>query len=211
MDTKLLAEKVKEIQMPKEMEMRILASCKENMVVDRNTERKDRTMKKKYSNNGTRKLLVAAASLALCICVTGLTAMAASGQLKGFFKDKIGWNGAIIGETYEQATDEIVVSVGNVQDEVELLVTFLKPEVAPYRELDIIRIENYEIWDSNGTVLAEGEMEESVMMAETVRMTIPLEKIEEGVYTLVITAFSGGAKAEQPLSIYGEWQCEFVK
>ena len=211
METKLLAEKIKEIQMPKEMEKRILERCNENMVADKKKEMEMKHMRK----NKVRwnKSLVMAASLAVCICITGVTAMAASGQLKGFFKDKIGWNGAVVGSTYEQATDEIQVSVvkADVEDELELLVTFVNPETVPYRVLDMICIETYQILNEAGSVVAEGVMEEYELMAEAVNMTIPVELLGEGSYKLVITAFSGASKADQPLSIYGEWECEFVK
>ena len=211
METKLLAEKIKEIQMPKEMEKRILERCNENMVADKKKEMEMKHMRK----NKVRwnKSLVMAASLAVCICITGVTAMAASGQLKGFFKDKIGWNGAVVGSTYEQATDEIQVSVvkADVEDKLELLVTFVNPETVPYRVLDMICIETYQILNEAGSVVAEGAMEEYELMTEAVNMTIPVELLEEGSYKLVITAFSGASKADQPLSIYGEWECEFVK
>lgn len=213
METKLLEEKVKEIQMPEEMRKRILAKCNENMVVDMKKEMESKKMRKNNGNKIWNKSLVMAASLALCICVTGITAMAASGQLKGFFKDKIGWNGAVVGTTYEQATDEILVSVVNadVEEELELLVTFVNPEEAPYREIEMVRIESYQILDATGKVVAEGGTDEYRMMAEAVNMSVPVRVLEEGSYKLVITAFSGSAKADQPLSIYGEWECVFKK
>lgn len=212
METKRLAEEVKKIQMPEEMEKRILAKCNENAVVDMKKEMERKNMRR---NNGKKwnKLVVMAASLALCICVTGITAMAASGQLKGFFKDKIGWNGAVIGSTYEQATDEISVSVvsAEVENELKFLVTFINPEAVPYRVLDMIRVENYQILDEAGNVVTEGTMEEYKMMEETVSMEVSVDTLEKGSYKFVITAFSGASKADQPLSIYGEWVCEFVK
>lgn len=213
METTLLEKKVKEIKMPEEMKERILAGCEENRMLSIEKERERTNMRKFSGNKRSHKLLVAAASLALCVCVTGMTALAASGQLKGFFKDKIGWNGAIVGESYEQATDEIQVSIANTDTKagVEVLVTLVKPEMAPYRELDMIGIENYQIIDAAGNVVAEGGMEEYVEMADSFVMTIPTENIEEGAYKLVITAFTGAAKANQPLSIYGEWECEFTK
>lgn len=212
METKLLAETVKEIYMPEDMEKRILARCNEKTVVNIEKEMECRNMRKDNSKK-RNKSFVMAASLALCICVTGITAMAANGQLKGFFKDKIGWNGAVTGSTYEQATDEIVVSLNTTEvgDELEILVTFVNPEVVPYREIDMIRVENYQIFDAEGKVVLEGTMEEYKMMAEEVNMRIPAESLTEGSYRLVITTFLGAKKADQPLSIYGEWECEFVK
>ena len=41
----------------------------------------------------------------------GVTTLAATGKLEGFFKDIKRWDGAIVGTSYEQATDEIDVSV----------------------------------------------------------------------------------------------------
>lgn len=213
METKCLAEEVKKIQMPDEMEKRILARCNENMAGDMKKEMEIKNMRKNSGTKRWNKSLVMAASLALCICVTGITAMAANGQLKGFFKDKTDWTGAVTGTTYEQATDEISVNLINadVENELEILVTFVKSDAFPYRELDMIRVETYQILDETGSVVAEGTVENYKMMAEIVDMTIPVETLREGSYKLLITAFSGVAKAEQPLSIYGEWECEFVK
>lgn len=213
MEAKLLSDKVKEIKMPEEMEKRIVERCKESTVLDMKKERESRNMSKNIGNRKWHKSFVMAASLVVCICVTGITAMAASGQMKGFFKDKLGWNGAVVGTTYEQATDEIFVSVvkTDVEEELEILVTFVNSQKAPYSEMEEVRVENYQILDVEGKIVVEGTMEDYQMMEETVNMRMPLDTIEEGSYKLVITAFSGAKKADQPLSIYGEWECEFTK
>ena len=44
------------------------------------------------------------------LCAVLPNAMAASGMLKGFFRDVKRPDGAVIGTTYEQATDEIAIN-----------------------------------------------------------------------------------------------------
>lgn len=93
---KKLAEEVKSIEMPSEMRERILEHC------DMKTE--EMTMRKNNGKNLFRKPMVAAAVLAACLCVTGVSAMAATGKLSGFFQDVKGMFGAVTGTTYEQST-----------------------------------------------------------------------------------------------------------
>ena len=40
-------------------------------------------------------------------------------------------------------------------------------------------------------------------------MEISMEESEAGSYTLIITEFTGSAKAEQDLHVKGYWECEF--
>ncbi len=55
--------------------------------------------------------------MSVCISLTGVTTLAATGTLQGFFKDIMGWNGAVVGTIYEQASDEIELSVIGVTDQ----------------------------------------------------------------------------------------------
>lgn len=56
--------------------------------------------------------------LVLCLCLTGVTALAATGKLQGFFSDITGWNGAVVGTSYEQATKELEVkAMGTVRSD----------------------------------------------------------------------------------------------
>jgi len=42
-------------------------------------------------------------------------------------------------------------------------------------------------------------------------ISIKLDDIDSGNYKLVVAAFVGEKKAEQPLNINGSWECAFTK
>ena len=164
-------------------------------------------------NQVWRKPLAMAASFAVCICVMGVTALAANGQLQGFFKDKTNWNGAVVGTTYEQATDEIEVAVvGVTNGSVELQVMLKNPNAAPYRYIELFGVDRYRILDMNGDAVMEASgMERSSIREGQVNLSINVEELPEGTYVLEISSFVGEKKADQPLPIKGLWECEFVK
>lgn len=207
MEMQRLVEKVKEINMPDEMQERIISRCYQTS----NLEMENQTMKKK-TNTFFRTTAAVAASLALCLCITGVTAMAASGQLKGFFKDVKNWQGAVTGTAYEQATDELKVAILDSTEELTVLVTMVNPKVAPYIAIQELGVESYEILDASGKVVMKGE---ATAMAEVVdgqaTIIVPAKEVGAGTYKLVIRAFVGGAKAEQPLTMSGTWEVEFSR
>ncbi|MBR4059261.1 MAG: hypothetical protein IKK03_05410 [Lachnospiraceae bacterium] len=207
MKTQQLAAKIKEIKMPDEMQDRIISRCYKTS----NLEVENQTMKKTL-NTFFRRTAVVAASLVLCLCITGVTALAASGQLKGFFKDIKNWQGAVTGTAYEQATDELEVTILDSTEELTISVTMVNPKVAPYFTIQELGVENYEILDASGKVVMKGEptaMEKVVDGQATI--IVPAKELGTGTYKLVIRAFVGGAKAEQPLTMSGTWEVEFSR
>lgn len=207
MEMQRLAEKVKEINMPDEMQERIISRCYQTS----NLEVENQTMKK-TSNTFFRRTAAVAASLVLCLCITGITALAASGHLKGFFKDIKDWRGAVTGTAYEQATDELEVAILDSAEELTVLVTMVNPKVAPYIAIQELGVESYEILDDSGKLVMKGEptaMEKVVDGQATI--IVPAKELGTGTYKLVIRAFVGGAKAEQPLSMSGTWEMEFSR
>ena len=189
--------KIREIEMPKDMQRRIIENC-------------HLETEKKRMNKMFKRPMVAAASFALCVCLTGVTALAATGKLEGFFRDIKRWNGAVVGTSYEQATDEIDMNVVSATDELIVEFTMLEPNTAPYSFLEMFGINEYKIVDENGNTVMENEViEMSVMENDNVTLKIPLNTISEGKYTLVVSELIGSAKADQPLVISGIWECEF--
>lgn len=190
--------KIREIEMPKDMQRRIIENCYMET-------------EKKRMNKMFKRPMVAAASFALCVCLTGVTALAATGKLEGFFKDVKRWDGAVVGTSYEQATDEIDMKVANITDELIVEFTMLEPDTAPYSFLEMFGINEYKIVDEDGNTVIENEsIEMSVLENNNVTVKIPLNTISEGKYTLVVSKLIGSAKAEQPLVISGTWECEFT-
>ena len=226
----LLTKKIKEIEMPDDMRERIIRNCsqiaesqnesksilEDKMSRIRNT---DTSNKKKNTgearmrkvNNRWKKSLPMAATLVLCVCITGVTAMAAAGKLEGFFKDIKRWDGAVVGTSYEQATEEIAVSIEMATDEeLDILVIIEEPAKPPYSESELFGIASYKIEDMSGNiVLSEEAFGERVSFNNQMSLEIPLNQIPSGEYKLVIEQFMSEKKADQPLRISGNWECEF--
>lgn len=79
MEKRILVEKLNEFEMPKEMRDRIIRNCY--------IESEEQTMHKNTTKKFIKKPMAVAASFVLCLCLTGVTALAATGKLQGFFKD----------------------------------------------------------------------------------------------------------------------------
>ena len=201
MTKNILVKKVTEIEMPEDMRHRIIKNCYNEM--------EKNTMKNK--NTFFKRPMVAVASFAFCLCLAGVSALAATGKLEGYFKDIKNWNGAVVGTSYEQATDEVEINVIDTTDGLTIELTILKPTDPPYSVSQTFGIEEYKIIDANGNTVIENEMLEMPMVdGSTAKVKIPLNDISEGTYKLVVSKLIGGAKAEQPLVLSGNWECEFA-
>lgn len=203
MDYEKLKISVKKIEMSDEMRARIIRNCQSKTLY----EAEEITMNKSKTNRWFKKPVSVAAVVSLCLCFT--VAAAAAGYF-GFFKDITNWNGAIVGTQYEQASDEIEVTVACDENEITVCAVMVDPTVAPYSELETFGIESYKIIDMSGKVIVEGEEIELVELVNgKSNITIPLDNVGSGDYRLVITAFVGAKKADQPLQFNGKWECEF--
>ena len=223
----LLTKKIKEIKMSDDMRKRIMKKCYDKMnhnIMMKNELKRDiRTndkmekemektkMNRKSKNKYIKHPMTAAAALVLCVCITGVTAMAAAGKLEGFFKDIKRWDGAVVGTSYEQATEEIAVSIEMATDEeLDILVIIEEPAKPPYSESELFGIASYKIEDMSGNiVLSEEAFGERVSFNNQMFLEIPLNQIPSGEYKLVIEQFMSEKKADQPLRISGNWECEF--
>lgn len=191
MDFYGIKEAVESIQMPKTTHTRIRANL---------NNRKELSMKKHFT-----KATALAAVLALCICIP-LGAMA-SGKT-GFFRDKVNPIGAITGQTYENATEEIHVTAEAVNGKLLVTAEFLEPEKAPYMFLQTLSLDGYSLdgeeKNENGIIEATATMKNIVTIIDNkATFSLPLPT---GATTLHITSFEGGAKADQPLTIFGNWE-----
>lgn len=204
---KNLKESVKQIGMLEEMQTRILRNCVKEIEMDKEKEH----MKKNFVNT-FKKPAVIAATLAVCFCLTGVTALAATGKLQGFLKNKTNWNGAITGQTYENATEELKVSTIVEKENLIIMVIMTEPELAPYSEIQELGLGTYQILDSDGTVIVEAVTAERSMVENAkTKFSIPVEQLSKGTYKLVVNSFVGEKKADQPLEIRGNWECEFTR
>ena len=203
MEIRELSQKVRKIEMSQEMKERIIKNCQNEL--EKNS--------KSLNHRVFRKSVAAAASMLLCSCLVGVTALAATdttGKLQGFFKDIIRWDGAVTGTSYEQATDEINLSIISVSEELTVMAEMVNPMIFPYKAFETFGIEKYEIFDTDGKRVMVGNVTEAPEVMEgRVTIVIPISELSDGDYRLVVSAFVGGSKADQPLVLNGTWECEF--
>lgn len=200
-----LRDEVKKIELSEEAKQRILQNCKEKIETEQ-----ENTIMKKNNVIKFKKPLVAAAAFTICLCLTGITAMATSE--KGFFRDTKRFDGAITGQTYHDATDEVLVYAAVEEDVLTVTVEMVRMEIIPYREIEVLELEKYRVYDGNGIVIMEDVVPENAVMENNqIKFEIPAEELEEGTYKLELDVLSGSKKADQDLLIYGGWECEFTK
>ena len=205
MEFENLKSAAKEITMPEEMKRRIAHNCKQ---IEKTTE--EHNMNNRKNTSFFRKPAAVFAALAVCLSLS-LTALAATGVLQGFFRDITNYSGAIVGTCYEQATDEIKMDVTVNGDELTVMVSFANPQMAPYVYAEQLGIAQYRIVDVNGKEVKEGSAGSAEVVNGQASVNIELDGISNGSYKLIVTAFVSEKKADQPLNINGNWECEFTK
>ena len=206
MEFENLKSAAQEITMPEEMKRRIAHNCKQI-----ETTMEEHNMNNRKNTSFFRKPAAVFAALAVCLSLS-VTALAATGVLQGFFRDITNHSGAIVGTSYEQATDEIDMDVTVDGDELTVLATFVDPNKFPYRESQLLGIADYRIMDAEGNVVQEGATDKFTPVANgQASIVLELNELATGSYKLIVTAFVSEKKADQPLNINGNWECEFTK
>ncbi len=171
-------------------------------------EKRKKDMKKRVFY---KRPLALVATLVLCITVSSVIALAATGVLQGFFQDVFRPDSAVVGTTYEQATNEVEIKAVEVTDNLLIEMTFVYPDKVPYREFEEFGIESYNVVDMNNNVIVKGPATEKAHIENgKVSVSIPLDNISNGNYKLVVSKMVGGKKADQPLVLSGDWVCEFT-
>jgi len=171
------------------------------------------TEAKKSSHQKSKKRIfpAAAAALTVCLCLTGLTALAGTEKIKGYFKDIRRWDGAVTGTTYEQATEEIAVWLTVTDNMIFVELQIQNPDVPPYREFDKFGIRHYEITDEQGNILQTEDTDRlAALSGSCVSIGLPLNTLTSGNYILHIDELVGDKKADQPLALHGCWECSFT-
>lgn len=205
MDYEKLKTAAATIAMPENRKLRIVNHCAEQLAQSR----KEFSMKTKNSNF-FRKPAVVFAAVVICLSLS-VSVLAATGTFQGFFRDITDFQGAVVGTSYEQATEEIRMDVAVHGEELTVLAAFSDPQQFPYRDAEKLGIAAYRIVDANGKVVKEGAAESNPIVNGQAEVVISLDDIGDGNYQLIVTAFVTEKKADQPLHINGNWVCPFVK
>lgn len=150
------------------------------------------------------------ALIAAAVMVLGGTSVYAV-QNGGFFRDKQSITGAVTGETYENATDELTVTASGTDGMLNVSVAAIDSTKAPYAFFDELAIGEYKIVTENGDVKAEQNDVSGVKWEKgSAVFDIDVSSLESGAYTIEINRFTGSAKANQPLDINGDWSAAFT-
>ena len=188
MDFYGIKENVESIHMPEHTRRRIIQNLEH---------RKEHPVMKKHY----RKSLTIAAALALCLALP--LGVGAAGK-HGYFRDILGWNRAIVGIAYENATDEISVTARTENGNLLVTARFLMPESLPYREEEALALGSYYFTDAAENRIADFVGSDPVPLSGN-SATFQM-KLVEGAHTLHIESFVGSKKADQDLTISGNWE-----
>ena len=204
----IIEEKLDAIEIPEN-----LHECCVTGVMKAKSEMEERNMNK----NQIKKTVAAAAVVLVCVLAVGNTTFADG--IKGMFKDIVRFDGAVTGSEYVGATDEVRVTAGEVtvtdtEVYVPVEITFLNLEAAPFKYIEWLEVDAFEILNADGEV-AVSEKEANVVCAvkdgcANLSLSVEAGKLVAGEsYTLVIESFEGCKKADAPLPVKGEWECTF--
>jgi len=204
----IIEEKIDAIEIPKNLHERCVAGA-----MKAKSEMEERRMNK----NQIKKTVAAAAVVLVCVLAVGNTTFADS--IKGMFKDIKRFDGAVTGSEYVNATDEVRITAGEVtvtdtEVYVPVEITFLKLEAAPFKYIEWVEVDAFEILNADGEVVVSEEEANVVCSVNNGCANLPLS-VEAGklvageTYTLVIENFDGCKKADAPLAVKGEWECIF--
>lgn len=206
MEFENLKSAAQEITMPEEMKHRIAHNCKKQIL----STMEEHAMNNRKKTTFFRKPATVFAALAVCLSLS-VTAMASNGVLKGYFRDITNFTGAIVGTSYEQATDEISMDITVNGNELTVQAAFVDANKFPYREVKQLGIAEYKIVNVDGKVVKKGATNQSApVLNGQVAIVIDLNDIEVGSYKLVVNAFAAEKKAEQPLMLNGYWEADFI-
>jgi len=212
----MIEEKLETIEIPDNLHERCVAGAmkaKAEMESSGHKRKEIRGQMRKHM----KKAVAAAAVVLVCALAVGSTTFADS--IKGMFKDIVRFDGAVTGSEYVNATDEVRVTAGEVtvaENEifVPVEITFLNLEAAPFRYIEWVEVDVFEILNADGEVVVS-EKDANVVCSvndgcANLSLSVEAGKLVAGEpYTLVIESFEGCKKADAPLPVKGEWECAF--
>ena len=201
---------IESIEIPKQLSKR----SKEGIYLAQK-EHKKKNFRKYYQG------LAAAAVMGIVIIFASDASLATS--IKGFFANLTNWNGAIIGTTYENATDEIVVTAENIENEEYLLtVSFNNKDKVPFSITELLEMGEYQFFNDGKKINIESAfvndvidtgnliIDDKELLFHTNENNYKKVMIINGeVDELVIKSFFIHSAGDAPLEVKGEWRILF--
>lgn len=127
----------------------------------------------------------------------------------GFFRDKTTISGTIIGQTYENATDEIEVKSEYSDGTLRITLNLLKYDTIPYSVLDEIEPYSFSLISLSDNSEEEIQFSPAKINGNTAEIMVDFSSEPDTEYKLSFGSFLGSKKADQPLEIKGEWETFF--
>lgn len=146
----------------------------------------------------------AAVAVPLMLAIAGTGAYAVSKS--GYFRDETNIFGTVTGSVYENANEEINVSLVYEPETITVKVVFSDPNAFPYREFETIDLNEFSVIDqTNGSEVSCGEIAPAMINNGEAELKIPVGKLDSGSYSVTVSSFLGEKKADQPLEVKGHW------
>ena len=167
----------------------------ENFIKEFSERRVSRRMKPKFA---------AAVAVPLMLAIAGTGAYAVSKG--GYFRDETNLFGTVTGSVYENANEEINVSLVYEPETITVKVVFSDPNAFPYREFETISLNEFSVIDqTDGSEVNCGEIVPAMINSGQAEIKIPVGKLKSGSYSVTVSSFLGEKKADQPLEVKGHW------
>lgn len=144
---------------------------------------------------------------AVIACISAGTYIAVEG---GFFRDKTTITGTVIGQTYENATDEIEVTSDYSDGILHITLNLLKYDSIPYSVSEEMKPYDFSLTNlSDNSVTEDIQFDYAVINENTVDIAVDFNAVVGTEYKLTIKSFISSKKADQPLEIKGNWETVF--
>lgn len=168
-------------------------------------------MIEKYSERIKKNRKIPKWTIAVIVpAVIALTSAGIYTAVEGvFFKDKTTISGTVIGQTYENATDEIEIKSEYSCGTLHITLNLLKYDNVPYSMLEEIEPYSFSLICLSDNSEEDIQFSPAIIDGNVVEITADFDANADKEYKLAIGSFLGSKKADQPLEIKGTWEVFF--
>lgn len=189
--------------------------------------------KKKRKSRQAISLVAAAAAIVIVIGSLGALNETFASAVKGYFSDVKKWGGTVIGTEFNQASNDIMVTSGEIRKEQDNVIIPIEVEIlnkmqVPYTIIEMLSLNQVEIRDSEGKLLDSNSInivsnvdipaDFTISNEENLLEEVKLGNDEKRIFKadlvipsmdnieVIISSFQGHAKADAPITINGDWR-----